>query len=113
MGDGVNDRLFSRLKERDLIEIKPIKNNKISVSLKIIQPNPNNYVQNIRILMPDGICKGNLFRRVMVKLANLTGANPWFNFQHRANNKDVRQYAEYVSKHLKPDFNPGTHTTSR
>ena len=179
---GVNARLVRRLKGRDLIEIRPGKDKKISASLTIIKSNPNNHVRNIRILMPGGICKGNPFRKVMakkqcgpsnpymsfaqhheeivfnpeylnfmkdfrvirmmnisgitrnpigtwqrrptlskatwggkegvrgaplevmVKLANLTGADPWFNLPHRANNDYVKKYAAYVSKHLKPEL---------
>jgi len=179
---GVNARLVRRLPGRDLIEIRPGKNKKISASLTIIKSNPANHVRNIRILMPGGICKGNPFRKVkakkqcgpnnpfmsfaqhheeivfnpeylnfmkdfrvirmmnisgitrnpvgvwarratlnkatwggkegvrgapievMVKLANLTGADPWFSLPHRANNEYVQKYAEYVSKHLKPEL---------
>lgn len=179
---GVNAKLVRRMKGRDLIEIRPGKNNKISASLTILKSNPNNHIRNIRILMPGGICKGNPFRKVMkkkhcgpdnpfmsfakhheeivfnpeylnfmkdfrvirmmnfsgitrnpvgiwerrpkltkatwggkegvrgaplevmVKLANLTGADPWFNLPHRANNEYIQKYAEYVAKHLNPDL---------
>ena len=179
---GVNARLVRRLPGRDLIEIRPGKEKKISASLTIIKSNPSNYIRNIRILMPGGICKGKPFRKVkakkqcgpnnpfmsfaqhdeeivfnpdylnfmkdfrvirmmnisgitrnpigtwdkratlskaswggkegvrgaplevMVKLANLTGADPWFNLPHRANNDYVQKYAEYVSRHLKPEL---------
>lgn len=179
---GVNARLVRRLPGRDLIEIRPGKDKKISASLTIIESNPNNYIRDISIVMPGGICKGNPFRKVkqkkdcgpnnpfmsfaqhhkdiifnpdylnfmkdfrvirlmnmsgitrnplgvwehrptlskatwggkegvrgaplevMVKLANLTGADPWFNLPHRANNEFVQKYAEYVSKNLHPDL---------
>lgn len=179
---GVNARLVRRLPGRDLIEIRPGKNKKISASLMIVKSNPGNHVRNIRILMPGGICKGNPFRKVkakkqcgpsnpfmsfaqhheeivfnpeylnfmkdfrvirmmnisgitrnpigvwarrstvskatwggkegvrgaplevMVKLANLTGADPWFNLPHRANNEYVQKFAEYVSANLKPEL---------
>jgi len=179
---GVNARLVRRLPGRDLIEIRPGKDRKISASLTIIESNPENHLRNIRIIMPGGICKGNPFRKVkqakecgpnnpyqsfaqhheeiifnpdylnfmkdfrvirlmnmsgitrnplgmwknrptlsqatwggkegvrgaplevMVKLANLTGADPWFNLPHRANNEFVQKYAEYVSEHLRPEL---------
>lgn len=179
---GVNAKLVRRLPGRDLIEIRPGADKKISASLSIVESNPNNYVRNIRILMPGGICKGNPFRKVasakdcgpnnpfmsfaqhsdelvfnpeylnfmkdfrvirlmnmsgitrnplgiwdnrptpekatwggkegvrgaplevMVKLANLTGADPWFNLPHRANNEFIQKYAEYVSKNLHPQL---------
>ena len=179
---GVNAKLVRRLPGRDLIEIRPGADKKISASLSIVESNPNNYVRNIRILMPGGICKGNPFRKVaeakdcgpnnpflsfaqhsdelvfnpeylnfmkdfrvirlmnmsgitrnplgvwesrptpekatwggkegvrgaplevMVKLANLTGADPWFNIPHRANNEFIQKYAEYVSQNLHPQL---------
>jgi hypothetical protein len=179
---GVDARLIKRLPGRDLIEIRPGKNKKISASLTIFETNPNNHLRNIRILMPGGICKGNPFRKVskkkdcgpnnpyqsfaqhheelvfnpeylnfmkdfrvirlmnmsgitrnplgmwenrprveqatwggkegvrgaplevMVKLANLTGADPWFSLPHRANNEFIQKYAEYVSANLNPDL---------
>ena len=179
---GVDAKLIKRMPGRDLIEIRPGKNKKISASLTIIETNPNNHLRNIRILLPGGICKGNPFRKVshkkecgpnnpfqsfaqhheelvfnptylnfmkdfrvirlmnmsgitrnplgmwenrpkveqatwggkegvrgaplevMVKLANLTGADPWFNLPHRANNEFIQKYAEYVSANLKPEL---------
>ena len=179
---GVNAKLVRRLPGRDLIEIRPGKNKKISASLTIVESNPNNYVRDISIVMPGGICKGNPFRKVkakkdcgptnpymsfaqhheeiifnpdylnfmkdfrvirlmnmsgitrnplgvwedrptlsqatwggkegvrgapleaMVKLANLTGADPWFNLPHRANNEFIKNYAEYVSQNLRPEL---------
>lgn len=41
---------------------------------------------------------------VMVELSNLLGADPWFNFPHRADDDFVRQFAQYTKKHLKPNL---------
>jgi len=61
---GVNARLIKRIPGKDFIEIKPGKNKKISASLIITQTNPANYIRNIRILMPGGICANKSFKRV-------------------------------------------------
>ena len=61
---GVNARLVKRIPGKDFIEIKPGKNQKISASLIITQSNPANYIRNIRILMPGGICANNSFKHV-------------------------------------------------
>ncbi len=61
---GVNARLIKRIPGKDFIEIKPGKDQKINASLIITQSNPTNYIRNIRILMPGGICANNGFKRV-------------------------------------------------
>ena len=39
---------------------------------------------------------------IMVKLANLLNADPWFNIPHKADNDFIRRYAQYVKANLKP-----------
>lgn len=39
---------------------------------------------------------------VMVKLANILNATPWFNIPHNADDHFIRNFAQYVSKNLKP-----------
>ncbi len=39
---------------------------------------------------------------VMVKLANTLNANPWFNIPHKADDRFINNYAQYVRQHLKP-----------
>ncbi|MCK5726729.1 MAG: hypothetical protein KAH22_07900 [Thiotrichaceae bacterium] len=43
---------------------------------------------------------------VMVELANILNANPWFNLPHRADNSFVYNYAKYVKEHLKTGLKP-------
>ncbi len=63
----VDAKLIKSLPGKDLIAIKPGKNRLISASLLIKKSNPRNYLRNIRILPPGGICMGNAFLRVMHK----------------------------------------------
>ncbi|MGP6089432.1 calcium-binding protein [Antarctobacter jejuensis] len=42
---------------------------------------------------------------VMVRLANVIGADPWFNMPHRADDAFVRQFAELVRRDLDPRLN--------
>ena len=41
---------------------------------------------------------------IMVELANQTKAHPWFSMPYKANDDYVRQFAEYVKKHLDPEL---------
>lgn len=41
---------------------------------------------------------------VMVRLANETGADAWFNIPHGATDDYVREYAAYVKEHLDPEL---------
>jgi hypothetical protein len=41
---------------------------------------------------------------VMVKLANILDASPWFNIPHKADDRFINNYAQYVRKHLKPNL---------
>jgi hypothetical protein len=176
---GANARLVRHTYGRDLIEIRADKKGRINATLRITESNPKNYIRNIRIVMPGGICKHDPFRRVskaadcgsrpflsfaghseeivfnpdylnfmkdfrvirlmnmsgitrnnlskwenrpqltdaswggkegtrgiplevMVKLANIIMADPWFNLPHRADDDFIRHYASYVKQHLKP-----------
>ena len=61
---GVDAKLVSHTKGKDIISIKPGKNGRISASLIIKESNAKNYIRDIRILLPGGICSGNAFKRV-------------------------------------------------
>jgi hypothetical protein len=41
---------------------------------------------------------------VMIQLANQTGASPWFNIPHMANDDYVRQFATMIKNQLKPSI---------
>lgn len=165
---------------KDIIHIAPGKDAYLKVVLLITQSNPQNYLRNIRVLLPGGICASNPFQRVnsasqcdddyrdfethhesllfnpdylnfmrdfktirfmnmsgitrnpitsweqmprlsqatwagaegrrgaplevMVKLANQLNADAWFNIPHAADDNLVKQYADYVRQHLRPNL---------
>jgi len=172
-------KLVFREKGKDIIKITAGSDREFRVKLIIKHSNPANYLRNIRVLLPGGICANNKFRRVnsakqcrgskyysfekyydklvfnpeylnymkdfkvirfmnmsgitrnpisrwdqrprlnnatwagkqgvrgapleiMVALANMLNADPWFNLPHKADNDYVRRYAQYVKQHLKP-----------
>jgi hypothetical protein len=61
---GVDAKLVSHTKGKDIIRIKPGKNGRISASILIKESNPKDYLREIRILLPGGICMGDSFKRV-------------------------------------------------
>ncbi len=61
---GVDAKLVSHTKGKDIIRIKPGKNGRISASVIIKDSNPKNHLRDIRILLPGGICSSNAFKRV-------------------------------------------------
>ena len=61
---GVNAKLVSHTKGKDIIRIKPGKNGRISASIMINESNPDNYIRDIRVLLPGGICMNDAFKRV-------------------------------------------------
>lgn len=174
--------LISQSAGREVIQIRSGQDKFFKVTLTITKSNPKNYLRNIRLLPPGGICANNPYKRVvsqracrgnylafekhyekilfnpdylnfmrdfkvirftnmsgitrnpmtswqrmpqmtkatwagkegvrgapvevMVKLANKLNAHPWFNIPHAADNNLVRQYAQYVKKHLRPHLKP-------
>ena len=61
---GASAKLIRRSQGVDLIQLTPMNDKRITASLIIDSSNPKNYVRNIRILMPGGICANNPFQRV-------------------------------------------------
>ena len=57
-------KLVHREKGKDIISIKAGKGNEYRVKLIIKNSNPKNYLRNVRVLMPGGICANNPYRRV-------------------------------------------------
>ncbi len=56
--------LVHREKGKDTIRITAGKDNEFRVKLLIKHSNPDNYLRNIRVLLPGGICANNPYRRV-------------------------------------------------
>ncbi len=59
--------LVSREKGKDIISIKAGKDKEFRVKLIIKMSNEKNYLRNVRVLMPGGICSNNPYRRVNSK----------------------------------------------
>ncbi len=57
-------KLVNRERGKDVISIKAGKDKEFRVKLIIKNSNPKNYLRNIRVLMPGGVCSNNPFRRV-------------------------------------------------
>jgi hypothetical protein len=60
-------KLIHREKGKDIISIVPSRSgvkDELRVKLIIKHSNPNNYLRNIRVLMPGGVCSNNPFKRV-------------------------------------------------
>ncbi len=75
---GASAKLVKRFKGKDLIRFVPMKDHLITATLFIEKTNPNNYLRNIRILMPGGVCNGNFFKRVSHK--NACGRRQYLSF---------------------------------
>lgn len=56
--------LVSRSPGRDMIKLDAGANGRLDASLVITRSNPDNYLRNIRILPPGGVCQHNPFKRV-------------------------------------------------
>ncbi len=57
-------KLVSHAPGKDIIQIAAGQDRFFKVTLVIKQSNPENYVRNIRVLLPGGICANNPFQRV-------------------------------------------------
>ncbi len=60
-------KLVSRERGKDVIKITAGKDKEFRVKLIIKLSNEKNYLRNIRVLMPGGVCSNNPYRRVMRK----------------------------------------------
>ena len=86
---GVDAKLVSHTQGKDIIRIKPGKNGRISASIIIKESNPKNYLRDIQILLPGGVCEGNTFKRV-----------------NEARECGNQQYLSFEEHHQKLLFNP-------
>lgn len=95
---GVGAKLIKHSPGKDIIRIFADKKQQISASLTITKTDPKNYIRNIRILMPGGICKGKAFKRV--KSAKECGKTPFLAFAKHA--KSIIFNPDYL--HFMKDF---------
>lgn len=61
---GGDAKLVQAGQGQDTIDLYAGDDNKFDATLRIIESNPNNYIRNIRILPPDGVCTNNPYKRV-------------------------------------------------
>ncbi|PID48853.1 MAG: hypothetical protein CR991_09440 [Proteobacteria bacterium] len=61
---GGDAKLIESNPGRDIIQLEAGSDNKYDATLRIRESNPRDYLRDIRILPPDGICADNPFRRV-------------------------------------------------
>ncbi len=62
---GASAKLIKRLPGKDLIKFEPMQDGLLTATLFIKKSTPGNYLKNIRIIMPGGICRNNPFQHVM------------------------------------------------
>ena len=90
---GVGAKLIKQSKGKDLISLTPDKNGLISATITISRSDPKNYLRNIRILMPGGVCSTDLFRRVQNKKD--CGGRPYLSFNQHY--KKLRFNPDYLN----------------
>ncbi|MCK5903173.1 MAG: hypothetical protein KAG28_08475 [Cocleimonas sp.] len=61
---GDDAKLISKTAGREIVRINSGKDQYFKVTLRITKTNPKNYLRNIRLLPPGGICKHNPYKRV-------------------------------------------------
>ncbi|MCK5726781.1 MAG: hypothetical protein KAH22_08160 [Thiotrichaceae bacterium] len=61
---GGNADLIRRMGGRDYVRIRAGKTKRITATLIIMESDPNNYIRDIKIVLPGGICENNPYRRV-------------------------------------------------
>ena len=61
---GGDAKLIRHLPGKDLVQIRSGKSKRITATLIILESDPKNYIRDIKVLMPGGICKGNPYKRV-------------------------------------------------
>jgi len=91
---GGNARLIRHYPGKDIIVIRGNKQGKITATLTIIESNKNNYIRDIQVIMPGGICKSNPFRHV--RQPRKCGKNDPF-LAYVAHAKDIVFNPDYLS----------------
>jgi len=87
-GDGIikyggNVRLIYHASGRDIITIRGNKKGSITATLTITKSNPANYIRDIQIIMPGGICKKNPFQHIL-KRKTCGNNGPYMSFAAHA-----------------------------
>lgn len=90
---GGNVQLLSHNEGKDLIRIVPNKEHRITATLTITETDQNNYIRNIRILMPGGVCRGK--PNVRVRDERGCGAHNYLSFANH--HKDLVFNPDYLN----------------
>jgi len=80
---GGNVRVIHHSPGRDIITIRGNEKGSITATLTIIKSNPRNYIRDIQVIMPGGICKKNPFRHIF-KRKNCGDNGPYLSFAAHA-----------------------------
>ncbi len=88
---GGSAKVISSSPGRDVIQFVPVNKGTITATLSIKKSDPRNYIRNIRVIMPGGICRNNPFRRV---------SHP----RQCANNSFISFEKHYKSIRFNPDY---------
>ncbi len=93
---GGSVRVLHRSPGRDIITIRGNERGSITATLTITKTNPNNYIRDIQILMPGGICKENPFRHIFKNKSKNCGKNgPYLSFAAHA--KEIIFNPDYLN----------------
>lgn len=90
---GHDAKLVSHTNGKDIISIHAGADKKLRATVLIQQSDPKNYIRNIRILIPGGICKNNIFKRV--NHAQQCGAGQYLSFEQH--HKTILFNPEYLA----------------
>ncbi len=91
---GGNVRIVHRSPGRDIITIRGNEKGSITATLTITKSDPRNYIRDIQIIMPGGICKKNPFRHIF-KHKNCGANGPYLAFAAHA--KEIIFNPDYLN----------------
>ena len=93
---GGNVRIVHQSPGRDIITIRGNEKGSITATLTITQSNPKNYIRDIQVIMPGGICKKNPFRHILKSKRKNCGKNgPYLSFAAHA--KEIVFNPDYLN----------------
>jgi len=91
---GGNARLLHQSPGRDIISIRGNQKGSITATLTITKSNPANYIRDIQVIMPGGICKKNPFRHIL-KRKDCGNNGPYLSFAAHA--KEIIFNPDYLN----------------
>jgi len=91
---GGNAHLLHQSPGRDIISIRGNQKGSITATLTITKSNPANYIRDIQVIMPGGICKKNPFRHIL-KRKDCGSNGPYLSFAAHA--KEIIFNPDYLN----------------